>query len=202
MGLQTLNLIKEIDILWQDVYAYLALHIEEVYGRNRGRVLEIGPFCGVIFDLYRRACGSSFFVGAFPLGMAAFFREEARKQNLTEAIGIIETDPSLSALAPGSIDLAVFRGALFFPSLFQTDFAAINRILKPGGLAFIGGGFGKQTPQTVIAPIALRSRDLNLALGKEEVTEEEIRQTLSSSGLTAQAEVTTQGGLWVIMRKQ
>jgi SAM-dependent methyltransferase len=198
---QILNLIKEIDLLWHDVYPHLALHIRQTYGRDEGRILEIGPFCGTIFDLCRQGCGSAFIIGAFPSGMADFFRKESKRQGLAETIGIVETDASLAAFCDKSVDLAIFRGALFFPSLFQTDFRAIDRILKPGGLALVGGGFGKLTPEPVINAIARRSRDLNLSLGKIEVKEEDVRKALFSAGLAGRTRIITEGGLWVIIRK-
>ena len=75
-----LNLIQEIDILWGPVYPYLAQEIRERYGRKDGSVLEIGPFCGVIFELAREKVGHSFSIATFPKGMGQFFREETGKR--------------------------------------------------------------------------------------------------------------------------
>lgn len=46
-----LNLIKEIDRLWDPIYPYLARHIHELYGHQDGNILEIGPFCGLIVSI-------------------------------------------------------------------------------------------------------------------------------------------------------
>jgi hypothetical protein len=93
-----LDLIQEIDRLWDPVYPYLARHISELYGRRDGDIVEIGPFCGVIFSLSKEKIGHSFGIAAFPEGMGNFFRQEVEKQNLVESIEIIETGPSLVAL--------------------------------------------------------------------------------------------------------
>src|SRR4030043_548310 len=93
-----LDLIQEINQLWNPIYPYLARHISELYGRRDGDIVEIGPFCGVIFSLLKEKIGHACRMAAFPEGMGHFFREEARKQNLVEGMGIIETDPSLVAL--------------------------------------------------------------------------------------------------------
>jgi len=45
----------------------------------------------------------------------------------------------------------------------------IYRVLKPGGLAFVGGGYGKDVPQALIDEIAEESRILNDALGRRRV---------------------------------
>jgi hypothetical protein len=196
-----LNLIQEIDLLWDPVYPYLAQHIHELYNRQDGNILEIGPFCGVIVALQKKNIGSSFLIATFPKGMDDFFREEIKKRNLEGNILVIETDPSLTGIDENKIDLAVFRGAFFFPSLFEVSLPGIYRILKRDGMAFIGGGFGKFTPGTLIKDIGRRSRDLNLKIGKIEISEEKLYQDIQKSNLKGKIEVISEGGLWVLMKK-
>jgi hypothetical protein len=196
-----LDLIKKIDRLWDPVYPYLARHIHELYGRQEGNILEIGPFCGLIFTLLRQGIGSSFLIATFPPGMGDFFREEARKQKAEDKIEVIESDPSLSGVDENRIDLAIFRGAFFFPSLFEVNFSAIFRILRGDGIAFIGGGFGKFTPETVIKKIGKRSRNLNLKIGKIEVNEDQLRQGIPMSNVKGKVEIVSEGGLWLLIRK-
>jgi SAM-dependent methyltransferase len=140
-------------------------------------------------------------IAAFPEGMGNFFRQEEEKQNLAERVEIIETAPSLVGLEEDYFDLAIFRGALFFPNLFQVDFSAIYRILKKGGMALLGGGFGKFTPEAMIEKIKRRSRDLNLSIGKTEINEDQFIQDLRTRNLKGRFEFLTDGGLWVLMRK-
>ncbi len=201
MSSLNLDLIKEIDTLWEPVYPYLAQQIHEVYGRQDGNILEIGPFCGMIFTLQRKKIGRSFLIATFPSGMGDFFRQEAKKQNLRDKIKIIETDSSLTGIKENEIDLAIFRGAFFFPSLFKVNPSAIHRVLKAKGIAFIGGGFGKFTPDTVIKDIGKRSRDLNLQIGKIEVNEDQLRQDIEKSNMKGKIEIISEGGLWILMRK-
>jgi hypothetical protein len=196
-----LDLIQEIDRLWDPIYPYLARHLSEVYGCRDGNIVEIGPFCGVIFSLSKEKIGNSFMIATFPEGMGHFFRKEAEKQNLVERIEIVETDPSLTGLEEDHFDLAIFRGAFFFPSLFHVDFSATYRILRRGGIALFGGGFGKFTPESVIEKIRRRSRDLNLAIGKTEIGEDQLIQDLRTRNLKGEFEFLSEGGLWIIMKK-
>jgi hypothetical protein len=197
----SLELIKEIDQLWDPIYPYLARHISERYGRKDGEIVEIGPFCGVIFSLLKEKIGHSFRMAVFPKGMGHFFRQEAEKENLAERIKIMETDPSLIGLEEDYFDLAIFRGAFFFPSLFHVDFSALYRILKKGGMALLGGGFGTFTPEAIIETIKKRSRNLNLALGKIEIDRERLIEDLRIRNLKGRFEFLCEGGLWVQMRK-
>ncbi len=193
--------IKELNLLWEPVQPFLVKQIEELYGRQDGHILEVGPFGGLIFALARKNVGESFAIAAFPQTAIALYGQEARKQGLEDRVQIIESDGSLSGISDGSVDLAIFRGALFFPALFNVDFGAIYRVLRTAGIAFVGGGFGKYTPAEVISRIRERSGQLNDALGRARVTVETVRDQLRSSRLQGKCEITTEGGLWVVMRK-
>ena len=196
-----LNPIQEIYHLWEPVYPYLSQQILDLYHRQDGDILEIGPFSGAIFDLQKRNIGRSFFIAAFPSGMGHFFHEEARKQRVEDKIKVLETDPALTGIEENSIDLAIFRGAFFFPSLFKINFSSIDRVLKTKGVGLIGGGFGKFTPDRVIKEIGKRSRELNFQIGKIEIDEERLRHEIQSEGMKGKMEVIAEGGLWVLMRK-
>jgi hypothetical protein len=196
-----LNSIQEIYHLWKPVYPYLSQQILELYNRNDGNILEMGPFSGVLFDLQKKNVGNSFMIAAFPPGMGNFFNEEVRRQRVKDKIRVIETDPALTGIEENSIDLAIFRGAFFFPSLFKVNFSAMDSVLKTNGVALIGGGFGKFTPDDVIKDIGKRSRDLNLQIGKIEIDEDSLRQKIQSEELEGKMEVISEGGLWVLLRK-
>jgi hypothetical protein len=199
--METNNLIEELNVLWEPIRPYLTRQIEELYKRRDGHILEMGPFSGLIFELVRMNVGRSFTIAAFPRGTVPLFRWEAQKHGLEDRVRIIESDGSLSNVVDGNVDLAIFRGALFFPTLLQVDFRAIYRTLTTEGIAFIGGGFGKYTPPEVISRIGKRSEQLNSAMGRVRVTVESVRGQLRSSTLEEKCEITTDGGLWVVLRK-
>jgi len=199
--METDTLIEELNLLWEPIRPSLARQIGELYRRRDGHILEMGPFSGLIFEFARRNIGQSFSIAAFPQAVIPLYRSEAQKHGLEDRVRIIESDSSLSNIGEGSVDLAIFRGALFFPSLFQVDFSAIYRTLSTEGIAFIGGGFGKYTPPEVISQIGKRSEQLNAAMGRVRVTVESVRDQLRSSTLEEKCEITTEGGLWVVLRK-
>jgi len=199
--METDNLIEELNDLWEPIRPYLARQIEELYERRDGHILEMGPFSGLIFELVRMNIGRSFSIAAFPRATIPLYRSEAQKHGLEDRVRIIESDSSLSNVDDGNVDLVIFRGALFFPKLFQVDFRAIHRTLSTEGIALIGGGFGKYTPPEVISRIGKRSEQLNSALGRVRVTVESVRDQLRSSTLEETCEIITEGGLWVVLRK-
>lgn len=193
--------LDEINALWDPVRPYLARQIEDLYGRSNGHVLEIGPFSGLVFALAEKGVGQSFMIAAFPGHAAESCRKKAVKLGLEDTVRVIESDPLLTGVPDESVDLAIFRGALFFPSVFHTEFAAVYRTLRSGGLAFVGGGYGRSTPQIVIDGIGERSKTLNFEMGKVRVTEESVHAELTRLGLDGKAEIIAEGGLWVVLRK-
>jgi hypothetical protein len=199
--METDTLIEELNLLWEPIRPFLAKQIEELYGRSDGNILEIGPFSGVIFTLAQKNMGRSFLIAAFGQAAIALYREEAQKRVLGDRVRIIESDSSLTGIADESVDLAIFRGALFFPALFIVDFEAIYRTLRRAGIAFVGGGFGKHTPPELIGQIGKRSEQLNTAVGRVRVTVESVRDQLRACHLEKKSEMTTDGGLWVVIRK-
>jgi hypothetical protein len=199
--LETNTLIQELNLLWKPIRPYLARQVEELYRRRDGHLLEVGPFSGLLFELARRNIGQSFSIAAFPQAVISLHRSEAQNQGLTGRVRIIESDSSLSNVGEGSADLIVFRGALFFPSLFQVDFGAVYRALSKKGVAFVGGGFGKYTPPEVISQIGKRSENLNAAMGKVRMTVESVRDHLRTVALEERCDIITEGGLWVILKK-
>jgi hypothetical protein len=199
--METDTLIEELNLLWEPIRPFLVGQIEELYGRRDGEILEIGPFSGLIFALAQKNIGQSFLIAACRQAAIALYRQEARNCGLEDRVRIIQSDSSLIGITDDSVDLAIFRGALFFPNLFQVDFGAIYRTLRTGGIAFVGGGFGKYTPAEVINQIGKRSEQLNTAVGRVRVTVESVRDQVRACHLEEKCEITTDGGLWVVMKK-
>jgi hypothetical protein len=199
--METNTLIEELNLLWEPVRPYLVRQIEEVYGRIEGHILEIGPFSGLIFALAQKNIGRSFSIAAFPQAAILLYREEARKHGMEDRVRVIESSSSLAGILDDSVDLAIFRGALFFPTLFQVDFAAIYRTLRTAGIALIGGGYGKHSPPELIRRIRERSEQLNAALGRVRITVENVRNQVRSSRLEEKCEIITDGGLWIVIKK-
>ena len=196
-----IDLIHEINRLWEPVYPFLARQVRELYGRNDGRILDVGPFAGTIFDLKKDWAGGSFLIAGFPSGMPRSFRAEAAARNMEGGIDIVETSPSLACIRENTIDVVVFRGALFFPSLFRTDLSAIYRILRPGGIGFVGGGIRKTYSLIDYRDHRSALTGVNLMIGKIVITAEEVWQDVKGQEVEEHMDVISEGGLWIVIRK-
>ncbi|MBI2370358.1 MAG: hypothetical protein HYV08_09025, partial [Deltaproteobacteria bacterium] len=75
-------------------------------------------------------------------------------------------------------------------------------VLRPGGMALAGGGFGRDAPDALIERYLQQSHELNRRLGKRVLGEKELEALLARAGLTRQvAGVSRAHGLWVTLRK-
>jgi len=200
-GMEQKEAIMELNSLWRPIRPYLAQHVAELYGRHDGKVLEIGPFSGLALELARRDIGTSFHVAAFPGAIAETLKDEARELGLVGKVTIAESDEGLMGVPRETFNLIIFRGAFFFPSFFSPDLFAIYGCLKAGGMALLGGGFGRHTPEHVIKGVEKRSKALNQALGRVRITDRDLWPILEGADLKERATIIIEGGLWVVVRK-
>ncbi|MCX7857995.1 MAG: hypothetical protein N2513_08490 [Deltaproteobacteria bacterium] len=194
------NTIKEINSLWRPIFPYLADFAESFLPSRGGRIAEIGPFCGVIYELSKRKLGEEFHILCFPPGVERIYRTEIFEEGIFN-VGIVLTDPSFSGVRDGCFDFIFFRGAFFFPSIFHVDLLSLFRILNEKGVAVIGGGFGALTPSCILESIKERSKILNSKLGKIDIARETVWSAVKSAKLEGYATLIEEGGLWLILKK-
>jgi hypothetical protein len=95
-----------------------------------------------------------------------------------------------------------FHPRLSIWPFFRPDLPAIYGSLKVGGMALLGGGFGRYTPEHVIRGVEKRSKDLNQDLGRVRISEEHLWSALEAAQMKDRATVITEGGLWVVLKKK
>ena len=196
-----LNIIAKINTLWEGIHPHLACFVARIYDRAEGDCLELGPFAGGIAQgLLALAPGLKVVVAWEPPALGEAMREEDKGTPFAQRMMIIPSPLVPLAFVDQAFDLVVFRGAFFFltPPLLQE----IYRVLRYGGIAIVGGGYGPDTPQEAIMTIAAESKELNLLLGKQWMTEADLTRMIQEASLSAEAEISHDGGMWVILRKR
>ena len=193
-------LIEKINRLWEPIYPHLSRFALDLCGKNEGDVLELGPFSGGISREFL-SISSEFRVVVADTSPELFddLQEEINETPFAQRMMITSSPLSPLTFLDQSFDLVVCRGVFFFlnPAILQE----IYRVLRPGGCALVGGGYGPNTPQSLIEEIAEESKQLNLLLGKQWMTHEDLAKMIHEASLQEDAEVSTEGGLWVILRK-
>ncbi len=189
------ELITRLNTLWKPIYPHLAQWIETWIPRETGHILEAGPFSGGIIHslLARRPTLQGLIV----------LREATAARTIQDSFGppcpILISPLDHLTLLP-NFDLVVCRGAFFF--LTPEIIKECHRILKPGGHALLGGGYGPQTPKYIISNIAGESRDLNYRLGKKWLSRENLEKMVFETGLEQQSTIIEAGGLWLLISRK
>ena len=186
------ELISRLNELWLPVYPHLAQWIKPWIPENTGHVLEIGPFSGgIIASLLKHHSTVRGFIA---------LAEEDVARSIRKSFGpfcpMLISPLTHLPLLP-AFNLVVCRGAFFFlnPEIIKES----QRILKPGGCALLGGGYGPDTPEHVISPIAEESKDLNYRLGKKRLSRSDLEKMASEAGLETQSTIIDEGGLWLLI---
>jgi ubiquinone/menaquinone biosynthesis C-methylase UbiE len=195
--------IEQLDRLWKKIYPYVAAQIMEVYQRENGSVLELGPFSGGIsLELARSHPRIAITIGAESPAVIEYLRRKIALSGLSKRITVGATGLENLQFMDAQFDLVVLRGAFFFLKDRVGLLGEIVRVLKAGGMAFVGGGYGKGTPKELIEEIADRSRELNKRLGRKRVSKEELEEVVRKSELADLCTIEEEGGLWITIRKQ
>jgi len=200
MATMNIDDLKKVNSLWRKVYPYLAAQIMAGYQRDSGSVLELGPFSGGIsLELARLYPGLNITITDERAEIVDYLAEQIKALGLSQAIQVKQTDFNHLAFADRQFDLVIVRGAFFF--LNENLLREIFRLLKAGGLAFVGGGYGKGIPQQFIDEIHDESQVLNQRLGRRWVSIKELEELVAKAELADKCRIKEEGGLWLNIRK-
>ncbi len=193
---------REVNEHFAPFYPFVAEELLAEFGRDTGRVLEIGPYGpGVAVALAKKCPEMSFVCGDENSGALAYFRECIRREKMNSRIEIQPIDKYSLLFDAETFDLVVFRGGLFFWDDQEKILAEMNRVLKPGGVGALGGGFGAGASDELIESLLPEARELNSRLGKKRLSLDEVKAIAKSSGLSDRSRIAQTHGLWIFWRK-
>jgi len=128
------------------IYPYLARQVKEDYKIPRGIAVDAGSGPGYwAIELAKITDLKVYALDIDPEAVKIVRRNIARA-GLEGRVEAVESNVQKMPFADGFADLVVSRGSYPFWQDKVAAFKEIRRILKPGGVAFVGGGMGRLMP--------------------------------------------------------
>lgn len=190
--------------VFSPIYPIIVEQIIHRCGITTGTCLDVGC-CGGHLGIAMAEKTSFQVVLMDKLASALQIAEErAAQKGLQSRVRTLQGDVHQIPLPDQSVQLVISRGSEPFWQDRLLAYHEIYRILAPGGMAYIGGGFGSEEQKERIYTI-MKKRDPSWAKGREKILSEE-KQKMVEAGMRASNIVDYQtiqdeSGNWLIFRK-
>ncbi len=200
---------EEFDQLVRDVFAPVYPVIAEQFLTRSeitgGVCLDLGCGSGYLgMALAGQSDLSVFLIDNDP-EMLAIAQQNVNERQLGKKATVMLADVHKIPFASGTIQLVVSRGSVFFWQDQLQAFQEIYRVMAPGGMAFIGGGFGtpelkKRIDQEMLQRNPDWSEHLRKNIGPD--APEKFRSVMAETGIADFQIDHGPAGMWIIMKKQ
>jgi ubiquinone/menaquinone biosynthesis C-methylase UbiE len=184
------------------VYPVIAEQVLAWSGIRDGLCLDLGSGPGLLsVALAEKSNLAVIALDADP-AMARIAQETAagRTDRIAPVIGDVHSMP----VRDDTASLIVSRGSLFFWEDRVRAFREIERVLRPGGVAFVGGSFGTAALRdTIFAQMRRRNPnwDRDVARRSGQATPHQLRRELAASAVACSRIREEEAGFWVEIRK-
>lgn len=190
-------------------YPAIAAQIIRESGISRGFCLDIG--CGGGHLGMAMAEHGAFDIGLLDPSedMRKLAAGNVAEAGLSKRVRIVQGSAEAIPLPDNCVDLAVSRGSIFFWKDQVRAFREIYRVLKPAGMAYVGGGFGSaEIRDAIIQKMKERNKGKNSwqktmkkRIGPDAVSR--FKKALEASGVPgSRVEHSPGKGLWILFGKE
>ncbi len=186
------------------IYPLLAQQFLDDYGINQGRCLDIGTGHGYLgIEIAKITELEMYFLDIDPkcLKIAEANAREAELQNRAYFLPVnVEEMPFADNMA----DLIVSRGSLWFWEDQVKGLQEIYRVLKPGGVAVVGGGLGRYIPESMRKRLLASRKKWLAERGEKRPGEQELKALVEQAGIPDYrlvADVPGETGRWIEIHK-
>lgn len=193
--------------IWWEIYPLLAQQIIDDYQIKKGRCVEIGSGDGKLgLELVKRA-GLHVYIVDINKDVLEKALSRACDAGLADRTSSIQADVERLPFVNDFADLIVSRGSIFFWNDKPRGLSEIYRVLKAGGVAFVGGGLSRYiSEQEREEFIRARTAELKDEQSRKEWervrSPEYFRQNLRQAGISHFKLIADPPGIWTEIVKE
>jgi ubiquinone/menaquinone biosynthesis C-methylase UbiE len=187
------------------VYPVIAKQILNKTGIMEGKCIDLGSGPGPLAMAIAKITSLSILSLDLSPAMTEIAMENFRDEGLDNQISSITGNVQAIPLSEESVDLVISRGSMFFWEDKTAAFLEINRILRPGGWAYVGGGFG--TPELAaminskLSEKNRRNRSDRHKRGRGDHNPDNYHQALSNAKVWCYDLQKDESGFWITFQK-
>lgn len=190
------------------VYPMIVEQAIERTGISNGTCIDLGTGCGHLGLSVAEKTDMKVYLYDILQDSMDICSSKIKEKNLEDRVKTLEGNVEDIPLEDEVIDLAISRGSLWFWEDKIKSLSEIYRILKPGGKAYLGGGFGnKELREEIDEKMIERSKNGSQDWQKDEIkrkskeTRENIFNTLESAKIDKFKIIDDETGYWVVFEK-
>ena len=133
-----------------------------------------------------------------------YFFSRVQKNGLAGRVSAIQADAQQLPFQDNYADMIVSRGSYHFWDDKTKAFAEIYRVLKPGGIAFVGRGFATDMPLAIARKVRKKQQSMNYKVEEKAKELHKIMEKLGVVGYKIRIPENTAGinyGIWIEITK-
>ncbi|GAB6078717.1 class I SAM-dependent methyltransferase [Hydrogenobaculum acidophilum] len=185
--------------IFRDIYPVIAAQIVQKTGVSKGKVLDIGTGSGALARALYELGDFEIVAIDSKIDMCDAARDYILVEN--KPIKVLNAFVECMPFDDSSFDLIISRGSVFFWKDKVASFKEIYRVLKEGGITYIGGGFGTKELASEISKI-MESKypEWKFYVKKRMESVPGILNDLATLGLPFEL-IDNETGIWIMIRK-
>ena len=166
------------------IYPLLAQQCVDDYDLDRGICLDIGTGNGYVGTEIAKITNMSIYFIDIETEALDFAWRTVDDANIDNEVLFVEADVCKGLpLSNNFADFIISRGSIWFWEDKVKGLAEVYRVLKIGGTALIGGGFGRYVPDTMRARLSGKRKNKLEKKGGTRLSREEMEALAIESGI-------------------
>lgn len=187
------------------IYPVIAQQVIRFYGSTTGNCIDLGSGPGALSVCLAKISKLAVYAVDKSVHSFAIADRNIREQGLAERVTPVQSDICNMPFDNNFADLMVSRGSIFFWENLVSAFNEIYRVMKPGGITYIGGGFGSAELKKSIFKQMAQKNDKFEEMSKKRQHPENIMRikTALKHSHAKHYEITqSEVGFWIHIKKE